>query len=270
MKRVLLLFIATISLNTFGQNVDAIVNNYIKAIGGQEKTDSIKSYIMNTTTIVKGLSKRTTMEIYINIDGSMYVKNFEKGHASISLAFDGKKGYLHLGTKYIDLTEVNKKITQVLTNKKFYEIDYLKSIKDSLTYAGRKKINGVNCEVLILKQNKKKSNEHEIKFYFNPKTHLLVAVEKIIDLPRRSLLAVGYDPTSTLAGRYYTKFSSRTVKDSTTFVEKYISYKEFGGIKFPSKTKVFIGGKFQFTTITNFIKVNPPAPDSSVFIKPKK
>jgi len=239
MKKTLLLFIAVISLNTYGQNVETIVNDYIKAIGGQAKLDKVKSISKKITMTTKANGMVIMMESYQNVNGVIYSKMSMMGQDMVVVAFDGKNGYkLNQSMGYEDIKDAEKSTFQNQAKEMFGDLINYKESGNTLTYTGTEKKDGVDYYTLKLVLKEPKSGISEMKVFINTKTHLIYSMEM--------------------------------ETQGMVITTKFVSYKEFGGIKFPEKTEVSTGSDLMQTIVLKDVTINPPAPDASVFVKPKE
>ena len=239
MKNLLLLFVSIISLNIFAQDVDQIYNDYVNAIGGKAKLAKVKS-VQKTITMKTAQGMEIPMDTYQSSDGTIYTKMSMMGQDLVALAFDGKQGFkLNQSMGYDDIKpeDVNKLKEQA--KDLFGNLLRYKERGDKLEYIGKEKLDDVDYDALTLTTKElNQYNVNEMKILLNPNTHLIEHI----------LVEV----------------------QGMTIDSKIISYKEVDGLKFVEKIEVSVNGIVQQSMTISAIKINAPAPDASVFVKPKE
>jgi len=240
MKKILLLFVAILSVNTYAQDVNKIYNDYVDALGGKSKLAKVKSIQKKIVMSMPAQGMEVPMDTYQSIDGVIYTKMNMMGQEIIAVAFDGKKGFkMNQQMAYEDITpEQAEKLTNEAKDI-FGSVLRYKERGDQLTYIGKETLDGIEYDALKL--NLKEPIEGsitEMKVLFNPKTHLFDHI--IIDM------------------------------GGTKLDTKVVSYVEVDGIKFIEKLEISMNGQVAQTMTMSDIVINPPAPDSSVFNKPKE
>ncbi len=240
MKKLLLLFVTILSINTYAQDVNKIYNDYVDALGGKAKLAKIKSVQKKIVMSMPAQGMEIPMNTYQSTDGVIYTEMDMMGQKLIAVAFDGKKGFkLNQQMGYDDITpeEANKYVDKA--KDIFGSVLRYKERGDQLSYIGKEKVDDIEYDTLKL--NLKEAIEGgitEMKILFNPKTHLIDYI--IMDVNGMAIK---------------TKISS---------------YIEVEGIKFIEKLDTLINDQIGQSMTISDIKVNAPAPDASVFVKPKE
>jgi len=239
MKKILLLFIAILSTNTFAQDVDQIYNDYVNAIGGKAKLAKVKS-IQKTITMKTAQGMEIPMDTYQSSDGTIYTKMSMMGQELIAVAFDGKKGYkMNQSMGYDDISADDAQKYTEKAKDLFGNLLRYKERGDKLEYIGKEKLDDVDYDALkLVLKTLAEGGISEMKLLINPKTHL---VDHII-----------------------------VETNGMTIDTKIVSYTDVDGIKFVEKIEIFMGGDVLQSMTISAIKINAPAPDASVFVKPKE
>jgi hypothetical protein len=236
MKKLFLLFILFFTAFTYGQNAEKIVDDYLKAIGG-DKLEEVKSIKQKGHMMMQGMD--FPMETYQDTSGKMYTKMNMMGQDIIATAFDGQKGFMFDNATF-GYKDIPDSLSQSFKEKAKNMFGYFYKYKDQhhkIKYLGTKKTDSVTYELVQLILNKPMQGVNEVTAYFNPKTHLLDVVE--------------------------------INKDNHIVLTKSTDYKNFGDIKLPTKVTTEVDGNPVVTIKMDEVFINPPAPDASIFKKPE-
>ena len=155
------------SFSVRAQTSGGIIENYLNAIGGKEKIDSIKTIVFKTSTDNPfGKSSAT-----------IFSKRNNKYRIEMSYR-DGRKTInCFNGSKY---TGSNRKVVEMLENypSKVPPILFFSDLffvpEQELQLLPPEKLNGTDCHVLSFCEE---VWDRSYKYYFNAYTHLLIAEE---------------------------------------------------------------------------------------------
>jgi hypothetical protein len=169
MKKILLLFIAILSTNTFAQDVDQIYNDYVKAIGGKAKLAKVKS-IQKTITMKTAQGMEIPMDTYQSSDGTIYTKMSMMGQELIAVAFDGKKGYkMNQSMGYNDISADDAQKYTEKAKDLFGNLLRYKERGDKLEYIGKEKLDDVDYDALkLVLKTLAEGGISEMLLLFNP------------------------------------------------------------------------------------------------------
>ncbi len=236
MRKLLILLLTLSITNVWSQKADNIIENYIQKLGG-EKLDQVHSIFQKGSVNMNGMT--FPMENYQSDSGVIYTKINMNGNDIITVAFDGKKGYRFNGFGYEDIPDSLANQYQEKAKNLFGYFYKYKDTGKKVRYLGKEKFDDVEAESLQLTFDKPiEGGLNKLNAYFNPATGLLMGV--------------------------------KVKKDGHTVITKFSDFKEFDGISFMTKISIEVDGTVFQSFKTDSIKINPPAPDSKVFIKPKK
>ncbi len=238
MKKNLFLFAWIISQIISAQSAENIIQNYYKAIGG-EKLNQVQAILQKGKMISNGME--FPMESYQNTKGQMYTKMNLMGQDMTMVAFDGQKGFVfdNASFGYKDIPDSLANVFKKKAENLFGYFYQYKKAGHKLKYLGKQKLEGKTYDkVHLILAKPVEKNIQDIFAYFDPKTHLLYAVE--------------------------------IKKDGHLALTENQDYKTFDGLKFPTKIITKIDGNPVMTLQINDLKINPPQPAPAVFAKPKK
>jgi len=237
MRKLFILFLF-ISATSWAQNGEQVVQDYFKAIGG-EKLQNVQAILQKGVMQSGGID--IPIESYQNKDGQMYSKLNMMGSDIIAVAFDGKKGF-----RFDNATWGYKDIPDSLANdfkdKAKNMFGYFYNYKEKgykVKYLGKQNKNGLTydkVELILVKPVD--GGIKNIVAYFNTQTHLLDLVE--------------------------------IKNDGNLITTETKDFKDFDGIKFPTKIVTKVDGNVMMTLNLKEVKINPPKPEASVFTKPKQ
>ena len=202
-----------------GKKGEAIIADYVSAIGGRNKLRSI----MDRTTFITG--KVRNMNIHIVVYQKVPDKYFQKielGATEQKIIYDGVKGFMLTGD---DMEEMKGQALEKLKYEATMQLlIYLNAYDVKAELKGIEKANGVDAYKVIL------NFPGEMKWaeYYDTTTYLRVKEEKPVNSP----------------------------SGKTTIQESFFSdYKDVDGIKYPFNIKQFLGtSKFEF--YVDSIRVN--------------
>ncbi len=228
-KMLMFLLVLTLGITHAQKKADALFEKYLKATGIQEKGKNVKA-ILQKGTIKQG-GQEISYERYQSKDGAGYMKMNMMGMELIVYALKDGKGYkMNQSMGYDDLTEDQAKEIAKQNKNLFGDESNYKELERK--YLGKEEKNGIKYDVVEVKQE-----DQTMKFYFNPKTHLL-----------------DYITGSTQQGEMVTEF-----KD----------YKDFNGIKRPTKIISKMGDTVvSEMTVEDFI-LDPAEVKEEIFEKPE-
>jgi len=236
-KKLLFLFVF-ISLNTWGQTAEQIVDKYLDKIGGK-KLETVHAILQKGEMVTNGMS--IPMTNYQDTSGRMYSKLNLMGNEIIAVAFDGEKGYVfdNASFGYRDIPDslthnFKEKAKNIFGN--FYKY---KQAGQKVKYLGKQKFEDATYDAVLLTFSKPLEGKiKDLIAYFDPDTSLLKAI--------------------------------KIVADGQIVITKPVNYKSFDGILFPEELITEVDGNNVMTMKFNEIQINPPAPDSKIFIKPEQ
>ena len=236
MKKLLLLALMISVTGLWAQKADQIAQNYIRKIGGK-KLDQVHSLLQKGTMNMNGMD--FPMENYQSTSGKMYSKLKMMGQDIVALAFDGQKGYMFANFSYVDIPDsLATQFKEKAKNMFGYFYKYNEHGRH-LKYLGQQKFDKIQAESLQMTFDKPiEGGIKDVVAYFNPKTGLLMGV--------------------------------KVIKDGHIVITKPSGYKAFDGISLPTKVTIDMDGNVVQTITFDSIQINPPAPDPTIFIKPKK
>ena len=170
-----------------GIGVAEVLNNYLDAIGGKEKLEAVKSYIMTAEAEMQGMT--LNLEMKKTADGK-FMQDIKVGENSMNKqVFDGEKGYMMMQGQRKDMG--TKEIKGIkLEAVPFPELNYLSN--DSITLEGMETVDGK-------KAYKVKLSEEKSAFY-DVETGLKIQETTVADMG-------GQQMTSTLDYKDYREVS---------------------------------------------------------------
>ncbi|GEM_PF-2229276 len=238
MKKVLVSFLVVLAISASAQQAEKIVDQHFEAIGGYKNLAKIKSIFQKGKMVVSGMEM--PYESYQSVDGKMYVKMNMMGTDMIALAFDGKNGFkMNRSMGYEDIADKDKESIMENAKNLFGALYQYKEKKHQLKYMKTEDVDGVTYDVVKVNTEKPIKGIDEFIFFFNAKTHLMERFE--------------------------------ADKDGMKVITKITEYKDVDGYKFPTHTLIEVKGMpGSQEVIFDEIKINPPAPDASVYKKPIK
>ena len=132
-----------------GIGVTDVLNQYIEAIGGQDKLAAIESYHLTAETEMQGMKLNLEM---MKTAGGKFMQDVKVGGNSMSKqVFDGEKGYMMMQGQRKDMgAEEIVKIKEEAVP--FPELDYLSN--DSVTLEGMETIDGKKAYKVKLSEEK--------------------------------------------------------------------------------------------------------------------
>jgi outer membrane lipoprotein-sorting protein len=211
----------------YAESAEEIFNKSIAATGA-DKEGSIKSSYMEIAVSVMG------MEIPSKVwkSGDKFRLESNQMEQDIVVTYNGKKGWTKMAGNVMEMPADQVQQTQKQTEP---PVNPLKDIQNQegikIEKAGKTKIDGVTTfNIKVTDKDGKVSN-----FYIDSKTYLIV---KMTGTSERGPIEV-----------------------------KFKEYKDFDGIKMPTKILVSVGGMEMTTSVKDF-KVNPDINDS-LFEKPE-
>ncbi|MCT4630745.1 insulinase family protein [Winogradskyella sp.] len=207
-----------------GLTANDVLGNYIKAIGGMEKLESVNTIVtemganfqgQSMTTVLKQMSPNLmSNEVSMAAMGTVFKQ-----------AFDGEKGYMmQMGQKQ----DMPEEMINSMKSKKsiFKELNYLANKKEMVLKA-IEPVDGKDAYVIEMKGD---TEESKTVVYFDVASGLKVKESETVKGPGGQLMT-----------------------QETTYGD----YKEFDGVKFPQKMSVPMAGmKIELTT--NSVKLNEP------------
>ncbi len=238
MKKLFFLTFLLATTTFWAQTADGLVQNYLNAIGG-DKLDQVHSILQKGVMNMSGMDFPT--ESYQDTSGKMYTKLNMMGQEITALAFDGQKGYMFDNATF-GYKDIPDSLTHQFKEKAQNLFGYFYRYKQKgsqVKYLGKQKLDSINYDTVLLTLAKPaEGNIKELTVFFNPKTHLIEAI--------------------------------KIVKDGHIIFTKPQAYKTFDGIGLPTKIVTVMDDQPVMTIKLDEIKINPPAPDPSIFSKPKQ
>jgi len=237
MKKLFILFLF-ISVTSWAQNAEQVIQNYFKVLGG-EKLQNVQS--IKQIGVMQSGGVDIPIESYQNKNGQMFSKLTMMGSPIIAVAFDGKKGFVFDNTTW-GYKDIPDSLASDFRDKAKNMFGYFYNYKEKghkVKYLGKQKYNGQTYDkVELILAKPVDGGVKNIIAYFNPETHLLDLVE--------------------------------VKKDGHLVITETKDFKNFDGIKFPTKIVTKVDGVPAMTLNSKEIKINPPKPDTSIFMKPKQ
>lgn len=236
-KTTFLLFLLT-STALWAQTADQIIQNYINKIGGT-KLDQVHAILQKGTMSSNGMD--FPMESYQDTSGKIYSKIKMMGTDMTTVAFDGQKGFMfdNASFGYKDIPDSIATHYKSKAKNLFGYFYKYKANGGKVKYLGKQKMDSLQTDAVMLSIAKSPiSGINDFTAYFNPTTHLLTAL--------------------------------KVLKSGHIIITKPDQYKSFDGILLPTKISTEVDGNPVMTLTIDSIKINPPAPDQSIFIKPKQ
>ncbi len=219
------------------QTPDQIVEQYIKALGGEQNLSSIKSIQKIDTMSANGMD--FPMKTYQDLTGKILSTMQMGGQEIILVAFDGQKGFMfdQATFGYKDIPD-SLKTDYADKAKNFFGYFYKYKEKGyQLKYKGKKIMDGKEMEAIDLHMQKPaEGGIQDFVAYFDVKDHLL----KIIEIN----------------------------KNNMTIFTKIDQYKKFGDVNFPTLVVTEVNGAPAMTLKTAEVSINVPAPSKEMFQKP--
>jgi photosynthetic reaction center cytochrome c subunit len=216
---------------------EAIIDNYIQALGGRAAVEKITSRVQKGTITVAG--KPTSIEVYSQApDKRISIVRMPEGESVT--AFNGKEGWLALGTR--PPREMHgPELDAARLDADLHLATDLKSLFPRLRLARPEKIDGRDMNVVIAARD----GQPPMRLFFDKETGLLTRMLRYAESP------LGRNPTQI----------------------DYADYRDLGGAKTPYKwTLSRPNGRFtvQITEAqanvpvddTRFVKPTPPVPAS--------
>jgi len=237
MKKLLILFLF-ISATSWAQNADKIIQDYYKAIGGK-KLQNVQAVMQKGVMQSGGVD--IPIESYQNKDGQMYSKLNMMGSDIIAVAFDGKKGFTfdNMTFGYKDIPDSLASNFRDKAKNMFGFFYNYKQKGHKIKYLGKQNKNGQTYnKVELILAKPVDGGIKSLVAYFNTQTHFLDLIE--------------------------------VKKDGNLVITETKDFKDFDGIKFPTKIVTKVGENVMVTLNLTEVKINPPKPDPSVFTKPKQ
>lgn len=171
-KALLLLFV---SINVQAQNVDQILSNHFRALGGLEKLKSLKT--MKLDGKVPTPQGEFNFSIYRKAPNSFKMEMEVQGTKMIPQAYDGTTAWAlnpFAGTSPQKLPEEQ---SRVIAEQAVFEhdiIDYKKK-GHSVELEGKEEIDGIDCFKLKLTKNQNNNEEKVVEYlYFDSKSFLQI------------------------------------------------------------------------------------------------
>ncbi|MBS1787514.1 MAG: hypothetical protein JST85_07330 [Acidobacteria bacterium] len=214
-------------------SVDAILDNYVKAIGGKEANEKITSRMMKGTFEMPAMGMSGTVEAYTQAPNKSSMTTDIGGFGKVQQVFDGKTAWeANPMTGLRELT--GGELAAMKREADFYaELNYKKNYS-KLEAKGKEKVGDADSYVVIATPSEGKPD----KLYFDTKTGLLIRR----DTERET--AQGEMATETY----------------------YDDYKEVDGVKVPHTLKI-TNPQFSFVVKMTEVKSNVKIEDSK-FAKP--
>ncbi len=237
MKKILIVFltliltVGSLSAQKADPKADKVIEKFIQAVGGREKLAQVQEIYQKLSMKMNGMEIQ--MESLQSKKGRGFAKMNMMGMEMVAYAYKDGKGYTmnqdmtysELDKEKLDeIASKNQSFFQGLDNYKQYDRKYL----------GKEELDGKTYEAVEMKMG-----DQPTVFYFDPKTHLLVA-EKV--------------------------HSDKTDADIITYFK---DYKEYNGILFPTKMEAHVNGNVTQSIEVVEIKINPTDIDESVFQMPE-
>jgi hypothetical protein len=236
MKKLLILLLSIgmmggIQAQTADKKADKIIEQYLKAIGGKKKLNEINEMLQKSTMSMNGQEIET--EVLKSKKDRGYMKMKVQGMEMLVYAYQGDKGFsMNQQMGYDDLDSTALAKMKQNSRSFFFNLENYKQYNRK--YLGIKEKDGKKYEAVEIELNGQKSI-----MYFDPETHLL----KIIEV---------------------------TNPDNGMVIETYLEdYKDFDGVKFPTRFEVKANGQLAQTIITKEIILNPTNVEESNFQKPE-
>ena len=237
MKKILIVFLSftltvgSLSAQKADPKADKVIEKFINAIGGREKLAQVQEIYQKVSMKMNGMEIQ--MESLQSKKGRGYAKMNMMGMEMIAYAYKDGKGY----TMNQDMTysEMDKeKLDEIASkNQSFFQgLDNYKQYDRK--YLGKLELDGKTYEAVEMKIDDQTSI-----FYFDPKTHLLVA-QKV--------------------------HNDQADADIITYFK---DYKDYNGILFPTKIEAHVNGNVSQSVEVLEIKINPTDIDESVFQMPE-
>ncbi len=238
MKKILIVFltltltVGSLSAQKADPKADKVIEKFIRAVGGREKLAQVQEVYKKVSMKVNGMDMQ--METLLSKKGRGFVKMNMMGMEMVAYAFKDGKGYkMNQDMSYSELEK--EKLDQIASESQSFFNGLDEYQKYDRKYLGKVELDGKTYEAVEMKISEKKP-----VFYFDPKTHLLVA-EKV--------------------------HNEQTDSDMITYFK---DYKEYNGILFPTKMEVKGNGGATLQDIQVLeIKINPTDIDESVFQMPE-
>jgi len=211
------------------KKADKVIDQYLKAVGGK-KLDKVDEVLQKMTFKANGQEMQT--EILTSKKGRGYMKMNMGGMEFVIYAYKGDKGFMmNQQMGYDEIPEEQLKELKEQKQSYLHGLDNYQAFDRK--YLGTKTVDGKEYEVVELSKDGQTS-----LMYFNPKNHLL---EIII-----------------------TK-NPETGMETATYL---LDYKDFDGVKFPTKMQIRQGDMVQQEITVDEVKLNPQV-DESVFEMPE-
>ncbi len=195
-----------------------VIAKFIKAIGGREAILKQTSMHATGTFAMPAQGVSGTLEVFASKPNKLLVKIDITGFGKVSQGFDGKVGWT-IDPAQGPMVLKDKMLEQVSTEADFYGTLHDEKNYTSMETVEATKFEGKDCYKLKLVRK----NGHETIEFYDVKTALLNGTMSTQDS------ALGALPVTSIVGEY----------------------KEFGGVKMPTKISQKIGPAEQMMTITS-------------------
>lgn len=213
--------------------VDAVLENYVKALGGKEAIQKATSYAMKGKIELPAMGASGPMEMASKAPNKAYMKSTFEGLGDFIQAYDGKVAWSNDPMSgFRELSGVELAAMKISSD--FYRDLRMKELYKSLTVKGREKVGEASAIVLEALP----SEGSPSKYYFDEKTWLLMRLDTVAEGPQGAL------PTETYSE----------------------DYRVIEGVKLPHRLRI-VNPAFALTVTVEEIKPNV-AVDDAKFAKP--
>ncbi len=239
MKKILNLAVFLFVLNGMAQTAEQVVDNYIKALGGEKNLSEIKAIHKKDLLSTNGME--FPIDTYQDSSGKIYSTMKVGNNEIILVAFDGEKGFLYdnLTAGYKDIPADKKKEFKEKAQNLFGYFYQYKKAGHKLKYIGQKEMDGKKMEAVEMHLKEPVDGDiQDLTAYFDANSHLLKAIE--------------------------------INKSGQNILTKITDYKKFNDseVLFPVEIVTEVNGMPAMSLKTQSVEINPSAPSAEKFIKP--
>ncbi|RYJ42729.1 COG3014 family protein [Flavobacterium beibuense] len=190
-----------------GITTTTVINNYIKAAGGEDKIKGIETMVMKTSSVSSFEGKTTTVTMVTKMDktNNCSVKSYTDGKESFSMVVNDNGGYMEMGGSR---TKLDKKTYNSVKNGRNFYQNYTVPLSDP--NAKLQGITSINNQEAYAVSYKDSNYGTDMTNYYCTKTGLIIA--------------------------------SNAKIDNTSSTSYFTDYREVNGIMFPFKTITVTNG----------------------------
>jgi outer membrane lipoprotein-sorting protein len=213
--------------------VDAILENYVKALGGKEAIQKVTSYSMKGKIELPAMSMSGPAELVTKAPNKMYSKMTIEGFGDILQGYDGKVAWAQDPMQGLrELSGVE--LVALKIGADFYKDLRMKELYKSLTVKGREKVGDASAIVVEAVP----SEGDPSKYYFDENTWLVIRMDSVQE-----------GPQGKMPGENYSE-----------------DYRVVGGVKVPHRVRI-VNPAFAITITLSEVTANA-AVDDAKFAKP--